>query len=181
MNEEDYLPNITPEFVSVREAAKMLGVSERSVYGYIEERKLPGFRATNLTVVSRKDVSAFKRGTTGRPRTRVPEWRISDNENVQYLTQVFIRIRVGQEENLLRKLEEMRKENKHTFPGTVARYFARGEKDPHQLQIMLVWRGTVMPDDETRDAALADLREELDDLLDWKDAHVEMDKILMHT
>lgn len=181
MSEEDYLPNITPEFISVREAAKMLGVSERSVYGYIEERKLPGFRATNLTVVALKDVHKFKRGTTGRPRTRVPEWRISDNENVQYLTQVFIQIRTGQEENLQRKLEEMRKENKHTFPGTVARYFAHSQTDASDLQILLIWRGTVMPDEDVRNAALDALREETKELLDWESAHIEMHEILMHT
>lgn len=181
MSDEDYLPNITPEFVSVREAAKILGVSERSVYGYIEEKKLPGFRATNLTVVALKDVYTFKRGTTGRPRTRVPEWRISDNENVQYMTQVFIQIRTGQEEELLRRLEEIRKGNIHTFPGTVARYFAHSQTDASDLQILLIWRGTVMPDERTREEALNALREETKDVLDWENAHVEMHKILMHT
>lgn len=181
MSDEDYLPNITPEFVSVREAAKMLGVSERSVYGYIEERKLPGFKATNLTVVALKDVQKFKRGTTGRPRTRVPEWRISDNENVQYMTQIFIQIRPSQKDELLRKLEEIRKSNVHTFPGTVARYFAHSQADASDLQILLIWRGTVMPDEATRAAALDALREELKDALDWENAHVEMHEILMHT
>jgi hypothetical protein len=181
MSDEDYLPNITPEFVSVRDAAKILGVSERSVYGYIEERKLPGFKATNLTVVALKDVQAFKRGTTGRPRTRVPEWRISDNDNVQHMTQVFLRIRPDQWEPLEHKLEEIRKENKHSFPGTVARYIARSQVDTNAVQIMLIWRGTVMPSDEEREAALELLREELNDVLDWDSAHIEMHKILMHT
>ncbi len=181
MSDEDYLPNITPEFVSVREAAKMLGVSERSVYGYIEERKLPGFKATNLTVVALKDVQKFKRGTTGRPRTRVPEWRISDNENVQYMTHIFVQICPGQKAELLRRLEEIRKGNAHTFPGTVARYFAHSQADASDLQIMLIWRGTVMPDEATRTVALNGLREELKDVLDWENAHVEMHEILMHT
>lgn len=181
MSDEDYLPNITPEFVSVRDAAKILGVSERSVYGYIEERKLPGFKATNLTVVALKDVQAFKRGTTGRPRTRVPEWRISDNDNVQHMTQVFIRICAGQAEALDRKLEEIRKENKHSFPGTVARYVAHSQLDKDAIQIMLIWRGTVMPSEEEREVALNEMRDELKDVLDWNNAHIEMHKILMHT
>lgn len=181
MSDVDDLPNITPEFVSVKEAAEMLGVSERSVYGYIEDKKLPGYKATKLTVVKRADVNQFKRGTTGRPRTRVPEWRISDNENVQFMTQVFIRIRDGRKEELLRRLEEIRKGNKHSFPGTVARYFANNEKDSNDLQILLVWRGTVMPDDQTRQDALDELSEELRDLLEWENAHVEMHQILMHT
>lgn len=181
MSEEDYLPNITPEFVSVRDAAKMLGVSERSVYGYIEERKLPGFKATNLTVVALKDVQAFKRGTTGRPRTRVPEWRISDNDNVQYMTQVFIQVREGKKEALTRKLEDFRKGNAHTFPGTVARYIAHSKAVKNDVQILLIWRGTVMPEDEVRDEALNTLREDTRDILDWENAHVEMHEILMHT
>jgi hypothetical protein len=181
MSDENYLPNITPEFVSVRDAAKILGVSERSVYGYIEERKLPGFKATNLTVVALKDLQKFKRGTTGRPRTRVPEWRISDNDNVQFMTQVFIQIRAGQKEVLAQKLEEIRKGNRHTFPGTVSRYFTHSQTDPSDIQIMLIWRGTVMPDKTTRDADLAILRRDLEDFLDWESAHVEMHEILMHT
>lgn len=181
MSDEDYLPNITPEFVSVRDAAKILGVSERSVYGYIEERKLPGFKATNLTVVALKDVQDFKRGTTGRPRTRVPEWRISDNDNVQHMTQILLRIRPGQADALNRKLEEIRRESKHSFPGTVARYIANSQVDQDSVQVMLIWRGTVMPSDEKRDAALKELREELKDVLDWDNAHIEMLKIMMHT
>ncbi len=181
MSDEDYLPNITPEFVSVRDAAKILGVSERSVYGYIEERKLPGFKATNLTVVALKDVQAFKRGTTGRPRTRVPEWRISDNDNVQHMTQVFIQIRPGQREALDRKLEEIRKDNKHSFPGTVARYIAHSQADKNDVQILLIWRGTVMPEDAVREAAITELRAETSDVLDWDSAHIEMHKVLMHT
>jgi len=181
MSDEDYLPNITPEFISVRDAAKILGVSERSVYGYIEERKLLGFKAANLTVVALKDLQKFRRGTTGRPRTRVPEWRISDNDNVQLMTQVFIQIRAGKEEILAQRLEEIRKTNRHTFPGTVSRYFAHSQTDPTDLQILLIWRGTVMPDETSRENALSSLREELADLLDWENAHVEMHQILMHT
>src|SRR6266568_8018794 len=174
MSDEDNLPNITPEFVSVRDAARILGVSERSVYGYIEEKRLPGFKATNLTVVALKDVQQFKRGTTGRPRTRVPEWRISDPDNIQYMTQVFIHIRDGHEEMLQKRLEDIRKGNVHSFQGTVARYFARSQHDTSSVQILLVWRGSVMPDELTRGAALEGLKSVLNDVLDWDTAHIEM-------
>jgi excisionase family DNA binding protein len=173
--------DLPPRYISVIEAAKMLGVSGRSVYGYIEEKKLSGFKAGGHIVILRSEVLKFKRGTTGRPRTRVPEWRISENGNAQYMTQIFIQIREGQEEVLECKLDEIRKGNKHMFPGTVARYITHSQTDASDVQILLIWRGTVMPDVATREAALDDLRQELANVLDWKNAHIEMHEIMMHT
>jgi hypothetical protein len=181
MSDEKELPNLTPGYVPVKTAAKILGVSERSVYGYIEENKLQGHKATHLTVVSLEDLEHFKRGTTGRPRTRVPEWRISDNDNVQSMTQIFVQLREGQKKALEDKLEEIRKKNKHIFPGTVARYITHSQADKTDIQILLIWRGTVMPDEGTRTTELAALRKELDEFLEWESAHVEMHEILMHT
>ena len=178
--EEQDLPNITPDYLSVRDAANILGVSERSVYGYIEEKKLPGFKATNLIVVSRQDLLKFKRGTTGRPRKSVPEWRISDNENQQYLTQIFTQVVPDQKDALASRLEEFHKNDSHKFPGTIARYLSLSE-DGLFVQILLIWRKTVMPDQAKRDEAINALGRELKDVIFWEHAVIESHEILMHT
>lgn len=63
-------------------------------------------------------------------------------------------------------------------PGTVARYIARSEEKPDDVQITLVWRSTVMPPKEEREAAL---REELAEILDWETAWSESGRVLMRT
>lgn len=40
-----------PEYLSVREAADIIGVSERSMYGYVEQGKLTGVRIGHFLVV----------------------------------------------------------------------------------------------------------------------------------
>ncbi len=118
---------------------------------------------------------------TGRRRTRIPVWRIPVGDNVQYLTQIFTRIREGQEALFKQKLEEMRAGEKHFLPGTVARYIARSDEKPSDIHLVLVWRSTVMPEQAEREAALEALRQELAEVLDWETAWYEYGKVLMHT
>ena len=44
------LPTI-PEYVSIKEAAKMLGVSDKRVYAYIEDGRLPAVRAAHVIMI----------------------------------------------------------------------------------------------------------------------------------
>jgi hypothetical protein len=67
------------------------------------------------------------------------------------------------------------------LPGTIARYIVRGEERPDKVQIVLVWRNTVMPSAGEREAALAALRAELADILDWEHAVSEHGRVIMHT
>lgn len=180
MNDEDILPHLEG-YISLKRAARMLGVAERTVYGYVTEGKLPGVRAGSSIVVKAEDVQRFKRGSPGRRRTRVPVWRLSVGEHLQYLSIIFARIRPGQEDKLDQKLEEIRAAEKHLLPGTVARYIARSEDKPENVQMVLVWRSTIMPPQEEREAALAALREELAEILDWDTAWSESGRVLMHT
>jgi excisionase family DNA binding protein len=179
-NEDDLLPHL-PGYISVRQAANLLGVAERTVYGYIDDGKLPAVRVGNAIALEEQIVKDFDRQATGRPRTRVPAWRLPVGKNIQYLTVIFASVRPGQGNKLDQKLEEMRAGDKHLLPGTVARYIARNEEKPDDVQIVLVWRSTVMPPKEERDAALASLREELAEILDWDTAWSESGRVLMHT
>lgn len=180
MHDDDILPHLEG-YISLKKAAEMLRVAERTVYGYVTDGKLPGTRAGSSIVVKAEDVQRFQRGSPGRRRTRVPVWRLSIGEHLQYLTIIFARLRPGQENKLNQKLEEIRADEKHLLPGTVARYIARNEEKPEDVQIVLVWRSTVMPPEEEREAALAALRADLADILDWETAWSESGKVLMHT
>lgn len=49
------------------------------------------------------------------------------------------------------------------------------------LQIQLIWRGSLIPTPEKREAALAELRRELAEVVDWDTARYETGHVLMHT
>ncbi|MBE3561218.1 MAG: helix-turn-helix domain-containing protein [Ktedonobacteraceae bacterium] len=174
------LPDL-PGYVSIKEAAKLLGVRDRTVYEYVEEGRLPGVRAANVIMISIKDVAEFKRNAAGRPRKTNPPWRASWGDNVQYLDITHVRAKTGQEKNLVRKLEEIRRSGRHLFAGTVVRSIARSRTEPGEVVIVLTWRGTLMPDEATRQQQLEAFRRELADVLDWSTARSEEAEVLLHT
>jgi len=55
------------------------------------------------------------------------------------------------------------------------------ETIPGQVEVVLVWRGTVMPEETERQKALEDFRRTLGDALDWNTARYNNGKVLMHT
>lgn len=158
------------QYLSIREAAQRLGVSQRSVYGYIASGKLPGERIGQRMVVRRETVETYQRPAVGRPRTRTPLWRVSVATNVQYLLSISVRLRPGQEQPFQQKLAEIRLQRHHPIPGTVARYISRASSVPEAIRIVLVWRQRLMPPEEERQAALAALRADLSEMLDWETA-----------
>ena len=183
-DENDLLPNVQlPGYISVKEAAKRLGLVDKTIYRYIDEEKLPAIRldASPFVLVEEKAVQNYKRQSVGRPRTRIPAWRLPAGANLLYLTQMVVPIYPGQEENLSTKLKEMHAGSAHLLPGTVARYIARSEDKPDSVQIVLIWRKAVMPEKEEREEALEALRSELAQILDWDAASSEHGQVLMHT
>ena len=174
------LPAI-PGYVSVKEAAKMLSLADRTVYEYIEEGRLPAVRAADVIMIALEEVEKFKRGTAGRPRRNTPPWRISAGDNTQFMTFILAQVRAGQQGALMQKLEEIKQRGQHIFPGTIARYIVGSETSPGQIQIALIWRGTVMPDEVTREKALEAFRRALAGVLDWSTAQYNNGTVFMHT
>jgi excisionase family DNA binding protein len=66
-----------PGYVSVKEAAEMLGLSPRTVYDYIEEGRLPSARLADVIAIPIEEIKKFKREPSGRPRQNTPLWHIS--------------------------------------------------------------------------------------------------------
>src|SRR2546428_7500330 len=93
--DEDIPP--LPGYVSIKEAAKILGISERRVYLYIETKRLPAVRAADVLLIPVEEVKNFRRKFVGRPRKNTPPWRISSDENTQFMTSIVARIIGGRE------------------------------------------------------------------------------------
>ncbi len=66
----DDVPNL-PNYVSTKEAAKMLGVSERRIRLYIEMKRLPAVRTADVLMIPLENVTNFKRKFVGR-RKKMP-------------------------------------------------------------------------------------------------------------
>lgn len=178
--EETFWPPYAPEYITIKEAAAIMGVSERSVYGYTEDGSLAGFRVSKQTVVRKTDVLNYQRKAPGRLRTSIPSWHVPPVQNLPYLTNITVRVRPGQGERLDNKLDAIRVQGKHCLPGTVARYITRNQNRPDEIQIILVWRSAVMPSSEEREAGLAALRNDLAEILDWETAVYKECRVLMH-
>lgn len=169
-----------PGYLSVREAASIMGVSERSVYGYIEAGKLPGARIGNIIVVVAEYVYTYERRAPGRMRTTTPPWHMPPLKNLQYLTTITARMYPGQDALLERKLHAMRVESKHRLPGTAARFIARNQSDPEEIKIVLIWRSVVMPPADVREASLAAFYADFADVINWETATRTEGQVLIH-
>lgn len=180
MDDNIDLPSI-PGYVSVKEAAKMLGLSARTIYDYVEEGRLPGARVADVIAIPVEALIKFKREPSGRPRINTPLWRISSGDNEQFMTLILVQERTGQHDALMRRLEMVRKRKQHIFPGTVMRYVAESSTSSGLVILVLVWRGTVMPDETSREEAIEEFRRTLADVLDWNTAQYDNGQVLMHT
>ena len=170
-----------PEYVSIKEAAKMLGVSDKRVYAYIEDGRLPAVRAAHVIMISIEEIKKFKPKISGRPRKNTPAWRTSPEDNMLLTTSIFVPVPADQREKLQQRLDELKQEGEHVFPGTIARYIIWSKTHLGMLEILLIWRSTTMPEKADRDEALERFQQMLADLLDWNTAQYNNGEVLMHT
>jgi excisionase family DNA binding protein len=170
-----------PGYVSIKEAAQILGISDKRVYEYVDEGRLPSMWAADVIMIPVDEVKKFKRRSSGRPRKSVPTWRISAGDNKQFITSITVQVRPNQQDALMQKLEEVKQGSLHTFPGTVARWIAANETVPGQIEISLIWRSAVMPKGVERERAVEALRQTFSEVLDWDTAQYRNYRVLMHT
>lgn len=156
-----------PEYLSIAEAADLLGVRARSVYCYLEDGSLSGVRVGRAMMLRKDEVLCFQRKAPGRVRVHTPPWRVPPAQNIPYLTLITVQLRPGQEENLEHVLHEIWMMGKHSLLGTAARYIARRADE---VEIVLLWRSAAMPEDEQCISTLKALCEDLKEICDWETA-----------
>ncbi|GHO96264.1 hypothetical protein KSF_063120 [Reticulibacter mediterranei] len=180
MRESLDLPNIA-EYVTIKEAAKMLGVSDKRVYAYIEEGRLPAVRAAHVIMISVEDVKKFKPKISGRPRKNTPAWRASPVDNRLLTNSILVRLHGESQKQLEQRLEEIRQSGEQIFPGTVARYIIQDKTHAGEIEILLIWRSVSRPDKPTREKALAEFLRSLSDIVDLNTARYSEGQVLLHT
>jgi excisionase family DNA binding protein len=170
-----------PGYVSIKQAALMLGITDKRVYRYIEIGRLPAYKASGVFLLSEEDVKQFKLNPPGRIRTSPPPWRSYSSRSKVLTTDIRVPVRAGKQEALLQKLAAIQEANRHTIPGTIARYLIKGDEALTCVHIVLLWKDTDMPDETTRQHDLEALQDELADVLDWETAHTTTNETLLYT
>ncbi|QBD78956.1 DNA-binding protein [Ktedonosporobacter rubrisoli] len=180
MDEEEVVIPDYPGLVSVEQAAKQIGVPSKRVYTYIQKGHLRAVRVSNFILIPTAELENFTRNISGRPRKKSPGWRIPPADNLMHIMIIAVKLKPGQMERLKEKLAAIKQAGSYNFPGTIARYITSDDDRPGQIEIELVWRGAIMPDEQTREKELEAFRRELADVLDWSSAHYSSRTILMH-
>ena len=75
----------------------------------------------------------------------------------------------------------MRREKRHLFPGTLARYIIEKQRQPEHIEILFIWRNKAMPDETTYNRWLSEFQQALSDVLDWETAQYDTGRVIMHT
>src|SRR5258706_11322139 len=179
MNDEVNLPELK-EYVSIKQAAEMLGLAYKTVHQYVAEGRIPAVRVVDVILIPVAEVKKFKPNISGRPRKSVPRWHISPADNALLATIILVQMRSGQEAKLAERLDELRRGGEHLFSGTISRYIMERKQYPGQVEIFLIWRSSVMPASAKREQAHAAFRQSLDDVLDLSTAQYDEVTILMH-
>ena len=170
-----------PGYVSIKQAALMLGITDKRVYRYIYIGRLPAYKASGVFLLAEKDVKQFKLNPPGRIRTNPPRWRSYSSRSTVLATEIQVPVRTGKQEELLQKLAAIQEANRHTFPGTIARYLIKGDEALTCVHFVLFWKDTDMPDETTRQHDLKALQDELADVLDWETAYSTTNETLLYT
>ncbi len=181
MTEDQKISEITG-YISIPEAARRLGVADSRVYAYIDDGRLDILTVAHVTVVSEESVKRFKlKSAAGRPRTKAPTWRESPSTGTFLITLIAVRICEGQQGKFELRLREMRKQQEHLFPGTVARYIAMDDISPSTIEIQLIWKQSEMPGEKEFQKALEAFKQAFVDVLDWDTARYRTKTVLLHT
>ena len=168
------------DYVSVKEAAEILGISTKRVYRYIEAKRLPAYKPARDYLLPREAVKQFKLKNAGRPREKIPPWRIYQTGTL-LITDIQVRVHAGQQQKLLEKLEAIRSDMRHMFPGTIGRYVIKTDTSLTSVKIWLIWKDNEMPDEATREKAFEEFRSEFADVLDWGTAQSSTGEAILYT
>jgi len=174
-------PSSIPGYISTKQAARQLGVSNHRLYQYVKAGRLPVVRIGKAFMLRIEDVESFKPKPSGRMRTKAPSWREYRSRGNMLAMDIHVPVRPGQQEQLIEKLHAIQQADLHTFAGTVARYVIKGNEALTTLHILLIWKDIEMPAETIREEDLRAFQEELTDVLDWKKAEYSMNEMIIHT
>lgn len=143
-------------FVSVSEAARLLGVSSGSIYGYIRRGKLTKRLVDERIMLREEEVLALDEKRSA-----------MQLKQPSYMLMLTAQVRPGCKERFEEKLKEFYTQNKHIIPDTSKQLILRDKSDPEHVMVLLFWRNRTLPFEEQCQEALAALIADLNEVCDW--------------
>lgn len=178
--EREYLH--IPGHVPIKEAAEMLGLSDKRVLQYILSKRLPAHKVQGRYMIPTDAVREFQQRPHGRIRTAPTPWRIyraGANVRVQ---QIEVPVNLGREEEVQTRLQALSQEQEHLFPGTMQRYICLVDQSkPIYISIMLIWKDTELPDERVLERSLEGFKADFADFLDWDSARTVVARAIAYT
>src|SRR5258707_13253927 len=101
-----------PGYVSIKQAAEMLGITDKRVYRYIDLGRLPAYKSGGVFLLAEHDVKNFKLHPPGRTRVVPPPWRTYNTRSKVFATEICVPVRVGERDRLMEKMADMQKANR---------------------------------------------------------------------
>src|SRR5437763_8967821 len=100
-----------PGYVSIKQAAQMLGITDKRVYRYIDLGRLPAYKSGGVFLLAEEDVRQFRLNPPGRTRTEPPRWRVYNPRSNVLVTEIQVPVRAGQQDSMAAQIKEIQKEN----------------------------------------------------------------------
>jgi excisionase family DNA binding protein len=169
-----------PGYISIKQAAQLLGITDKRVYRYIDIGRLPAYRSGGVFLLAEEDVKNFKLNPPGRARTGPPVWRVHNARSRVLATDIYVQVR-SQQGSLVEKLKAIQRADQHIFPGTVARYVVKGNPELTTVHFFFVWKDIEIPVDIMSKNDFVAFQEELTDVLDWATAQYSTNEMIIHT
>lgn len=179
-NDQVEIPELSG-YISVKDAAKKLGISSKRIYTHVEKGRLRAVRVGSSIAVFKEDVDNFQSNMTGRPRKGPPTWHVPPANNLLRITRITVQAKPGQSKALTKLLDEMRQSGSHLLAGTIARYISESETIAGQIEIELIWRGVKQLDEVQSQQELEAFKQALSNVLDWNTAQYNSSRVLLHT
>ena len=168
-------------YVSVKEAADILGISSKRVYAYIESKRLEAFKPGRDYFIPKEAVKQFALRAAGRPREKTPLWRVYNNDVTLVSLSIQVRLRPDKQEGFEQRMKSIYEDESHLFVGTIQRYILKDKNPPHIVNILLFWKDIDLPDEAIREQELAAFKNELADVVDWETAQYSYKEGIIYT
>ena len=170
-----------PGHVSVKEAARMLGISYDRAYQHVKAGRLASKKVGGKHMIPIQAVEDFKGNPPGRVRAEPPDWRVYRSRVKISATDIEVQVCSGQEERVVAKFVAIQQAQRHTFTGTIARFVLEHESNPAIVSIWLVWKDTEMPDESLVQREFEAFKTEFADVLDWETALIRTKRGIIYT
>lgn len=177
--EREYLH--IPGHIPIKEAAEMLGLSDKRVLQYILAKRLPARKVQGRYMIPVVAVQEFQQKPHGRIRTSPTPWRIYRAGASVHIQQIEVLAYPDKQEDLRSRLQDLPRVQAHLFPGTMQRYISIDQSNPVRISILLIWKDTELPDQAALQDDLEVFKADFAGLLDWGSARTTTAQAIAHT